>query len=243
MKTYYQLFALGVLPLAICVGVSGLSNPVCLFVACLWLMLVWWSTEVVPLAVTALVPIVLFPLLGIMDLGAVTRNYANPIVFLFMGGFFIAKSLEVWGLHRRIAFIIVSVCPGSPRGILAGFMLATAGLSMWISNTATTIMMVSIGMSVASYLSELADLDESVAVRINATLMLGIAYSASIGGSATLIGTPPNLFLATFFARTLWHRVGYGILDALRDTLFVHYVASGLGVFELDHGSGSGPVI
>jgi sodium-dependent dicarboxylate transporter 2/3/5 len=198
MKTYYQLFALGVLPLAICVGVSGLSNPIYLFVACLWLMLVWWSTEAVPLAVTALVPIVLFPLLGIMDLGAVTRNYANPIVFLFMGGFFIAKSLEVWGLHRRIAFIIVSVCPGSPRGILAGFMLATAGLSMWISNTATTIMMVSIGMSVASYLSELADLDESVAVRINATLMLGIAYSASIGGSATLIGTPPNLFLATF---------------------------------------------
>lgn len=198
MKTYYQLCALGLLPLVICMGLSGLSSPICLFVACLWLMLVWWSTEAVPLAVTALVPIILFPLLGIMDLGSVAANYANPIVFLFMGGFFIAKSLEVWGLHRRIAFIIVSICPGSPRGILAGFMLATAGLSMWISNTATTIMMVSIGMSVANYLSELADLDDAVSVRINATLMLGVAYAASIGGSATLIGTPPNLFLATF---------------------------------------------
>ncbi|MBD97678.1 anion transporter [bacterium] len=198
MKTYYQLCLVGILPLAICASISGLSNPICLFVACLWLMLVWWSTEVVPLAVTALVPIILFPILGIMDMGAVTSNYAKPIVFLFMGGFFIAKSLEVWGLHRRIAFIIVSICPGSPRGILAGFMVATAGLSMWISNTATTIMMVSIGLSVANYLTDSADLDRSVAVRINTTIMLGIAYAASIGGSSTLIGTPPNLFLATF---------------------------------------------
>ena len=198
MKLYYQLLTLGVLPLAICLGLFGMSNPMVLFAACLWLMLVWWSTEVVPLAVTALVPIVLFPLLGIMDLPSVTTNYSKPIVFLFMGGFFIAKSLEVWGLHRRIAFIIVSICPGSPRGVLAGFMVATAGLSMWISNTATTIMMVSIGMSVAKYLSEMAGLDKAVSVRINVTLMLGIAYSASIGGSATLIGTPPNLFLASF---------------------------------------------
>ncbi|MCA9145424.1 MAG: DASS family sodium-coupled anion symporter [Planctomycetaceae bacterium] len=166
------------------------------------LMAVWWMTEAIPLPVTSLLPLVLFPLCGILELSAAAPSYANKFIFLFMGGFMIARAVEKWNLHRRIALLTVSVVGTQPTRLVAGFMLATAGLSMWISNTASTVMMLPIGLSLVSLLREQlqqADRRSGGAGKNFATcMMLGIAYAASIGGLATLVGTPTNLFLAGF---------------------------------------------
>jgi sodium-dependent dicarboxylate transporter 2/3/5 len=155
------------------------------------LMAIWWVTEVVPLAVTSLLPVVLFPVLGIMDGGAVSGEYFNHVIFLFIGGFIVALAMERWNLHQRIALKILIFFGVSPGRILFGFMLATAFLSMWISNTATAMMMLPIALSVILRLEECVGKAEIRRYAIG--LLLGIAYSASIGGIATLVGTPPNL--------------------------------------------------
>lgn len=156
----------------------------------LW-MLSWWITSVVPIGVTALLPIILFPLTGIMDVRSTTINYGNYIIFLFFGGFVLGLAIEKWGLHKRIALNIMNLAGDRPSRVILGCMLATALLSMWISNTATTVMMLPIGMSVVALLKD--KLDDGVGAKNFAlTLMLGIAYAANIGGIATLIGTPPN---------------------------------------------------
>ncbi|MCA9124080.1 MAG: DASS family sodium-coupled anion symporter [Planctomycetaceae bacterium] len=173
------------------------------------LMAIWWMTEAIPLPVTSMLPLVLFPLCGILDLSAAAPSYANKYIFLFMGGFMIARAVEKWNLHRRIALLTVSLVGTQPSRLVAGFMLATAGLSMWISNTASTVMMLPIGLSLVTLLSEhLHQADqESHGIRKSVggagenfatCMMLGIAYAASIGGLATLVGTPTNLFLAGF---------------------------------------------
>ncbi len=166
------------------------------------LMAVWWMTEAVPLPITSLLPLILFPLGGILKLEAAAPSYANKYIFLFMGGFMIARAVEKWNLHRRIALLTVSVVGTQPTRLVAGFMLATAGLSMWISNTAATVMMLPIGLSLVTLLSEQlqqADRRSGAAGKNFATcMMLGIAYASSIGGMATLVGTPTNLFLAGF---------------------------------------------
>ncbi len=156
-------------------------------------MAAWWISEAVPIPATALLPIVLFPLLGIMPAGKVTLSYAHHLVFLFIGGFMIAVTLERWALHRRIALHVIRRSGGGAPGLVLGFMLATALLSMWISNTAATMMMVTIGLAV---LSQLIPAEEFGEHPLGTALMLGIAYSASIGGISTLIGTPPNAILA-----------------------------------------------
>ena len=161
------------------------------------LMALWWITEIVPLAITSLLPVVLYPLLGIMNGKEVSSTYFNYIIFLFLGGFMIALALEKWNLHKRIALKILLTVGVSPGRILLGFMLGTAFLSMWISNTATTMLMVPILVSVIIKLEELNS-KESVK-NFSTGLLLGIAYSASIGGIATLIGTPPNLLFARVF--------------------------------------------
>jgi len=162
------------------------------------LMAVWWIAEVVPLAVTSLLPFVLFPLLGIMSGKAVAPIYFNHVIFLFMGGFIVALAMQRWKLHRRIALKTL-LCVGThPRSILLGFMLATAALSMWISNTATAMMMVPIALAVVLRLEE--SYDRHTIHRYSIGLFLGIAYAASAGGIATLIGTPPNLSFARIFA-------------------------------------------
>lgn len=161
------------------------------------LMAVWWITEVVPLAVTSLLPVALFPLLGIMDGKDVSATYFNHVIFLFIGGFIIALTMQRWNLHRRIALHILILTGVSPGRILLGFMLATAFLSMWISNTATTMMMIPILLSIISKLEELVG-RKNVA-RYTIGLLLGVAYSASIGGIATLVGTPPNLSFSRIF--------------------------------------------
>ncbi|MCB1187191.1 SLC13/DASS family transporter [bacterium] len=156
----------------------------------LW-MAIWWISEAVPLAVTALLPVAAFPLLSIMSGKQVATQYFNNVIFLFIGGFIIALAMQRWNLHRRIALGIIRLVGQSPARLLLGFMLATAFLSMWISNTATTMMMVPIAMAVILRIDEGG---QAGAGRSFPTgLLLGIAYAASIGGISTLVGTPPNL--------------------------------------------------
>ena len=159
-----------------------------------WIAL-WWVTEVIPIPVTSLLPVVLFPLTRIMDVKSTTINYGNDIVFLYLGGFLIAIAIEKWNLHRRIALSILLWVGNRLSFIILGFMLATALLSMWISNTATSVMMLPIGLAIAGQF-EKNDLSGIASGNgFGKVLMFGIAYGASIGGLATLIGTPPNLVL------------------------------------------------
>ncbi len=154
------------------------------------LMATWWVFEVVPLAITALLPVVLYPTLGIMSGKAVSGTYINHIIFLFLGGFMVALAMQRWNLHKRIALRILMITGTKPVNILLGFMFASAFLSMWISNTATTMMMLPILLSVGDKLQESIGAKKSDRFVIG--LLLGVAYSASIGGVATLVGTPPN---------------------------------------------------
>jgi len=161
------------------------------------LMAVWWITEAIPIPATALLPVVLFPLLGIMKGKVVAPIYFNHIIFLFIGGFIMALAMQKWNLHRRIALRIILLIGISPKRILLGFMVATWFLSMWISNTATTMMMVPMAMAIILKLKD--TFGEKAVSRFSVGLLLGIAYAASIGGTATLIGTPPNLSFSRIF--------------------------------------------
>ncbi len=160
-------------------------------------MAIWWISEAVPLAVTSLLPVVLFPTLGIMDGATVSSTYFNHVIFLFIGGFMVAMAMQKWNLHRRIALNILALTGTSPQRILLGFMLASAFLSMWISNTATAMMMVPIALSVISELKQ--DMRAKGQKKSDIAILLGIAYGCSIGGIMTLVGTPPNLSLARIF--------------------------------------------
>ena len=161
------------------------------------LMAVWWITEAVPLAITSLIPVALFPLLGIMDGKDVSSTYFNHVIFLFIGGFMVALAMQKWNLHKRIALKILMFTGVSPARILLGFMFSTAFLSMWISNTATAMMMIPIVISVIDKLED--SIGKAEVGKYATGLLLGIAYSASIGGIATLVGTPPNLSFARIF--------------------------------------------
>jgi sodium-dependent dicarboxylate transporter 2/3/5 len=176
-------------------------------------MAVWWMTEALPLEATSLLPLVLLPLAGIYPSGTGAADpfrraaapFADPAIFLFLGGFLIALAIEKWGLHRRIALLTVRAVGTSPTRLVGGFMLATALVSMWISNTATTVMMLPIGLSVVALLqSRLSpatpDSQSADAANFATSLLLGIAYAASLGGFATLVGTPPNVFFKGYMA-------------------------------------------
>lgn len=186
------------------------------------LMAVWWMSEAIPISVTALLPLVLFPVLGLAEIGDFSGQYTNPTIFLFMGGFLLAIGMQRWNLHRRIALWVLVAMGSSPKMLVLGFMIATGFLSMWVSNTATAVMMLPIGVSVLSLIvrmlhdenSVIADGDkrqqgEAVASGSNdslsqsnfgVALMLGIAYAASIGSVGTIIGTPPNAMLAAYMS-------------------------------------------
>jgi sodium-dependent dicarboxylate transporter 2/3/5 len=161
------------------------------------LMAVWWITDAIPLFATALLPMVLYPLMGILTTKATAPIYINSTIFLFMGGFMIALTMEDWNLHKRIALFIIRIIGGGPSRIVLGFMLAAAFLSMWISNTATAIMMVPIGMAIVSQMEAKFNAEETHKFTLG--LMLGIAYACSVGGMATLVGTPPNLAFVRIF--------------------------------------------
>ncbi len=211
-------------------GHSTLSDPARATAAIGTLMAIFWMTEALPLPVTSLLPIVLFPLFAVHPItengGAVrssqlirfaTAPYANELIFLFMGGFMLALAMERWGLHKRIALQIVSKVGTRPRRLIGGFMLAAAFLSMWISNTATTLMMLPIGISLIALvdgrLRNTTEDKKNVQRDIDnfaICMMLGLAYAASIGGVATIIGTPPNLFLIGYLKETFNIEIGFG---------------------------------
>ncbi len=158
------------------------------------LMAVWWMTEALPIPVTALLPVLLFPLFGLMSVREAAAPYAHDLVFLFLGGFVLALGVERSGLHRRIALRVIMFVGSGPARLVLGFMLATAFLSMWISNTATVMLMLPIALAVIEQMRP-PDASNSFP-RFAVALLLGVAYAASIGGTGTLIGTPPNSVLA-----------------------------------------------
>jgi len=187
---------------------AGMTPQTARAAAAALLMATWWITEAIPIPATALLPVALYPVLGIMDAKTTARAYGDHNVFLFMGGFFIAMAMQKWGLHRRIALHIISVVGQGPRTIVLGFMCATAFLSMWISNTATTMMMLPIAMAVLAHVA-----GEKSPPALAPALMLGVAYSASIGGLGTLIGTPPNVIFAGAVERLFPDLGGIGFLE------------------------------
>ena len=198
---------------------EGLSKPAnAVLASAIWIA-VWWITEALPIAVTALLPIILFPLSGGLGLSETTASYGHKYVFLYIGGFILAIAIEKWNLHKRIALNIIKIVGTNVVYIILGFMIATAFLSMWISNTATAVMILPIGMAIVSQLKDNPKTIEDENLIFGKALMLAIAYSASIGGMATLIGTPPNLVLAGVVKETYgveitfsqWFKFGFPI--------------------------------
>ena len=169
-------------------------------------MAIWWMTEALPLAVTALLPVVLFPILGVRSVETTTPSYAHPLIFLFLGGFLLARAMNVWGLDKRLALNVLHIAGSSPRRVIAAFMAVTAFLSMWVSNTATAMVMLPIGLSIATTFQ---GNQEKHAENIMPALLLGIAYAATIGGMGTLIGTPPNALFAAFMAESYGIEIGF----------------------------------
>jgi solute carrier family 13 (sodium-dependent dicarboxylate transporter), member 2/3/5 len=184
-------------------------------------MVTWWITEAIPIPITAMLPLVLFPILGVAKMSQVAQPYGDPVIFLFMGGFILALGLEKYNLHQRIALNLIKLTGTSGNGIILGFMLATALISMWISNTATAIMMLPIASSVTFLLAKDLGKENDPRFKKFATgLMLGIAYAASIGGMGTIIGTPPNVVMVGYMKRmynldvafTDWMLVGIPVM-------------------------------
>ena len=217
----YGLMRLGTMPEAV-------PDAACRTAAVGALIAGLWITEAMPLPITALLPLVLFPLLGVLPLREAAAPYASPPIFLFMGGFMLALAMERWNLHRRLALCILAFAGQTPSGLLAGFIAASALLSMWISNTATTVMMVPIVLSVVSWARE--QLNAQDATDFGAAMLLAVAYAASVGGAMTLVGTPPNVLLAAFardelgevvsFARWMLFAVPLGVV--LLGVLYVY---------------------
>ncbi len=180
-------------------GMSKEANAI--LASTLWIA-VWWITEAIPIAVTSLLPIILFPLTGGLGLKETTAAFGHKYIFLYIGGFILAIAIERWNLHKRMALNIISFIGTNIKSIILGFMVATAFLSMWISNTATSVMMLPIAMAIVAQLRDNPNTIENENQIFGKALMLAIAYSASIGGMATLIGTPPNLVLAGIVQET-----------------------------------------
>ena len=162
-------------------------------------MAIWWATEAVHIAITALIPLVFFPLLGVASIEETSAPYANKNIYLFMGGFFLSIAIQKCNLHKRIALNVLGLTGTAGRSIIAGFMVSSCVLSMWIMNTSTTVMLLPIGLAIISVVKEsMKDLTDTEKVNFQVALLLGIAYAANIGGIATLIGTAPNMALNGF---------------------------------------------
>jgi sodium-dependent dicarboxylate transporter 2/3/5 len=175
----------------------------------LW-MAIWWITEALPIAVTAFLPLVLMPLLNILKIGEVSSNYMHPTVMLYMGGFLLATAIEKWSLHRRIALSIINLIGTDLRMIVLGFIVATGFISMWISNSATALMMLPIGLAVVNQVKNQLEIsNQLISDNFGKNIMLGIAYSASIGGLGTMIGTPTNLVFAGVIEELYDYKLGF----------------------------------
>lgn len=217
---------------------AGLSEPGWHTAGAALLMAIWWITETVPIPVTALVPLVLFPALGLGDIRETATPFANPIIYLFFGGFIIALAMQKWGLHRRVAINLIGVMGTRPSRIVAGFLLSSSLISMWVSNTATALMMLPIAMSVVHLLP---DGGSGAQRQFGTALLLSVAYGATTGGMATLIGTPPNALLAAYVENTYGLTLGFGQwmllgVPVMLVTLPVVYLVLTRVVFQLDAG-------
>ncbi|MBO6756555.1 MAG: DASS family sodium-coupled anion symporter [Roseibium sp.] len=189
---------------------EGLSQAGWITAAIALVMAIWWMSEALPLAATALLPVALFPLLGLVPFEDLGRAYAHPLIFLFFGGLILAKGLEKWQLHRRLALFLLSYAGDRPSSVIGAVMAATAFLSMWVSNTATAMVMLPIALSIAStFTGPKAIMDASQPTPFGSALMLAVAYSATIGGMGTLIGTPPNALFAGFMLETYGISIGF----------------------------------
>ncbi len=171
------------------------------------LMAIWWVTEAIPIAATALVPLVLFPLLGVATMTASAAPYANPVIFLFLGGFLLAAAFQRSGLHRRVALAIVAAVGTRPDRLVLGFLTATASISLWVSNTATVVMLLPLAAPVIALVCGEGEQRKDSA--FEPALLLALAYGASLGGIGTLIGTPPNALFAGFMAETHGVRISF----------------------------------
>lgn len=178
---------------------DGLSDAAWRTAAIGVLMAVWWATEAVPIAVTALLPLVLFPLLGVAKIQETAAPYSNKVIYLFLGGFIVAFAMQRWNLHKRIALSVLQHAGGSGRSLVGGFMLASALLSMWVMNTSTTMMLLPIAVSIITVIHKsVSHLNQEERENFQYSLLLGVAYGATIGGISTLVGTAPNAMLAAF---------------------------------------------
>ena len=186
---------------------ESLNNKAWLTLGVALLMATWWLTEAIPLPATGLVPIVLFPILDISPIKATAQGFSHPIIFLFMGGFIIGLAMQHTGLHKRIAYYIISKFKSGPKSLIFGFMCATAFLSMWISNSATAIMMLPIALSIITVFKE--DKNNVKNHNFDKSLVLSIAFSATIGGIATIIGTPPNTVMAAMLSEMYNYEISF----------------------------------
>ncbi len=186
---------------------ESLNNKAWLTLGVAILMATWWLTEAIPLPATGLLPLVLFPLLGISSIKDTAQAFSHPIIFLFMGGFIIGLAMQHTGLHKRIAYYIISKFKSSPKSLVFGFMCATAFLSMWISNSATAIMMLPIALSIITVFKE--DKNDIKDNNFDKALVLSIAFSATIGGIATIIGTPPNTVMAAMLSEIYNYEINF----------------------------------
>ncbi len=186
----------------------GVAPDACKVLAVAGLMITWWITEAIPMPVVALLPLIFFPLLRVSKLEETAAPYANPVIFLFMGGFMLGLAIEKWNLHRRIALNIVRLTGTSGNRIILGFILATGLLSMWLSNTATTMMMFPIALSVIHVMKE-NHAGEGNFTNFSLAIMLSIAYASNIGGIATIIGTPPNVAYVGYIQKKYHYEVDF----------------------------------
>ena len=195
---------------------SGLSEIGWDVAAVAVLMAIWWATETVPVAITALLPLALFPLLGVTSFEEAAVPYANKNIYLFLGGFMLALGIESSGLHKRIALKMIILVGSSGRRLVGGFMLVAALISMWVMNTSTTLMLLPIGLAVCGVMSEtIPDITDKDRSNFDTALLLGIAYAATIGGMSTLIGTAPNIVFSAFMQDT------YGVEISMFDWMML----------------------
>ena len=173
-------------------------------------MATWWATEAVPIAVTSLLPLALFPLLDVVSIQDAATQYSNKVIFLFLGGFIVAFAMQRWDLHKRIALTVLQVAGGDGRSLVGGFMLASAAVSMWVMNTSTTMMMLPIAVSIITVIHKtVGGLDDKRKQDFQYSLLLGVAYGATIGGMATLVGTAPNAILVGFMEETYGTQIDF----------------------------------
>lgn len=202
---------------------EGLSPQGIAVLACTLWIAVWWITEAIPIAVTSMLPVILFPLTGAMNIQDTTSSFGDKYIFLYIGGFILSIAIEKWSLHKRIALNIINTIGTNSSSIVLGFMIATGFLSMWISNTATAVMMMPIGLAIVKQFEDHPDTRENENLIFGKALMLAIAYSASIGGICTLIGTPPNVIFAGVIQKFYhveisfmqWFKIGFPVAVVL----------------------------